>query len=181
MSAYDWTDIEAEARAAGVDLFIAKPITETNLRTAIACSSKLMREQQNISFNGEKILLAEDNDFNAEIAKAILEMKNLKVDVVANGKEAYDTFTSSNPGEYLAVLMDIIMPIMNGHEATRAIRASLHPEAKSIPIYAMTANAFRNDILEAKLAGMNGHISKPVDFDEVARILHDAVKHSPKG
>ncbi len=177
MSAYDWTEIKDEARAAGVDLFIAKPINENTLRTAISCSDRLRSKQQNISFNGERVLVAEDNAFNAEVAKAILEMKNLKVDIAINGKEAYDKFTASGEGEYLAVLMDIIMPVMNGHEAARAIRASSHPEALSIPIYAMTANAFRNDILEAKLAGMNGHIAKPVDFDEVARILHKFVKN----
>ncbi len=176
MSAYDWTDIEEEARAAGVDLFIAKPISETNLRTTIACSERIRREQQQISFNGEKVLLVEDNDFNAEVAKAILEMKNLKVVVASNGREAYDIFTSSAPDEYMAVFMDIIMPVMDGHEATRAIRASSHTAAKTVPIYAMTANAFHNDILEAKLAGMDGHISKPVDFDEVARILQSIVK-----
>ncbi len=178
MSAFDWSDIEAEAREAGVDLFLAKPITETNLRIAIACSEKIRREQQNISFNGEKVLVAEDNEFNAEIAKAILEMKNLRVELVPNGRVAYETFTASAPGEYLAILMDILMPVMNGHDAARAIRASSHPEAKTIPIYAMTANAFRNDILEAKLAGMDGHISKPVDFNEVAGILYNIVKHS---
>ncbi len=177
MSAYDWSEIEAEARAAGVDLFISKPITETNLRIALTCSEKIRREQQNIVFNGEKVLVAEDNEFNAEVAKAILEMKDLKVELVSDGRAAYEAFAASNEGEYLAVLMDVLMPVMNGHEATRAIRASAHPEAKTIPIYAMTANAFRNDILEAKLAGMDGHISKPVDFDEVAVILHNIVKN----
>ncbi len=177
MSAYDFSDIEEEARAAGVDLFLTKPISESNLRTAIACSERIRRESQNITFNGERVLIAEDNEFNAEIAKAILEMKNLKVDVVSNGKEAYEAFTSAEEGKYLAVFMDILMPVMDGHEATRAIRTSKHKEAKTIPIYAMTANAFRNDILEAKLSGMNGHIAKPVDFDEVARILNDIVKN----
>ncbi len=171
MSAYDWSSIEEEARAAGVDLFISKPIAETSLRTAIACSEKIIKEHTDIMFGGEKILLAEDNEFNAEIAKTILEMKNLKVDVAPNGKCAYEMFLNSKPGEYLAVFMDIMMPIMDGHEAARAIRASKHEDAAVIPIYAMTANAFRNDILEAKLAGMNEHISKPVDFDEVARKL----------
>ncbi len=176
MSAYDWGEIEDEARAVGVDLFIAKPITEMNLRTAIACSERMRREQKNIIFNGEKILVAEDNELNVEIAKAIFEMKNLRVDVAQNGKIAYETFVASKEGEYLAILMDVMMPVMNGHEATRAIRSSNHPESKTIPIYALTANAFRNDILEAKIAGMNGHISKPVDYDEVARILHGIVK-----
>ncbi len=177
MSAYDWTEIEEEARLAGVDLFLVKPISEHNLRTAIACSDKLRRVQQDISFQGEKILLAEDNAFNAEVAKAILEMKNLTVEVVGNGKEAYEAFMKSEPGEYLAIFMDVMMPDMDGHEATRAIRASAHPEAERVPIYAMTANAFHNDILEAKLAGMNGHISKPVNFDEVTGILHTIIKN----
>ncbi len=176
MSAYDWSDIEEDARAAGVDLFIAKPILESNLRTAIACSEKMLCDQTDISFEGQKVLIAEDNEFNSEVAKAILEMKNLTVDIAANGKAAYEMFTSAEPGEYLAILMDIMMPIMDGHEATRAIRSSSHEEAQTIPIYAMTANAFHNDILEAKLAGMNGHISKPVDFDEVARLLHTIVQ-----
>ncbi len=176
MSAYDWTDIEEEARAAGVDLFMAKPITEASLRTAIACTAKVQRNQEEIIFHGEKVLLAEDNEFNAEVAKAILEMRDLRVDVVSDGKQAYEAFVNAAPGEYLAVFLDILMPVMDGHEAARAIRASRHPEASSIPIYAMTANAFHSDILEAKLAGMNGHIAKPVDFDEVARILQSVVK-----
>ncbi len=176
MSAFDWSTIEEEARAAGVDLFLAKPISEANLRTAIACSEKIRRDHQDIQFSGEKVLVVEDNVFNAEVAKAILEMKNLQVELAVNGKEAYEMFAASQPGTYCAILMDILMPVMDGHEATRAIRASKHPEAKSIPIYAMTANAFHNDILEAKLAGMDGHISKPVDFEEVARILHTVVK-----
>ncbi len=176
MSAYDWTEIEDEARAAGVDLFIAKPIMESNLRTAIACSEKIIKDKANITFNGERILIAEDNDFNAEVAKAILEMRNLKVEIAPNGKAVYETFMKAAPGTYTAIFMDILMPIMDGHEATRAIRMSEHPEAETIPIYAMTANAFHNDILEAKLAGMNGHIAKPVDFDEVARIIQAILK-----
>ncbi len=181
MSAYDWSDIEEDARAAGVDLFLAKPIHEGNLRTAIACSDTLIKEKTEVLFHGEKVLLAEDNEFNAEVAKAILEMKHLKVDLVVNGKEAYEAVMKSAPGEYLAVFMDILMPVMDGHEATRAIRASDHENAKTLPIYAMTANAFHNDILEAKLAGMNGHIAKPVDFDEVARMLQGLVKNQQIG
>ncbi len=176
MSAYDWTEIEEEARAAGVDLFIAKPIYETSLRTAIACSEKLIRDKTEIVFDGERILLAEDNDFNAEVAKTILEMKNLRVDVAQNGRVAYEIFCASAPGTYRAILMDIQMPVMDGHEATRAIRAGKHPEGKSVPIYALTANAFHNDVLEAKLAGMDGHIAKPVDFEELARLLMRVIK-----
>ncbi len=177
MSSHDPADMEADARDAGADLFLAKPITEANLRTAITCSAKLRREQQTITFHGERVLLVEDNEFNAEVAKSILEMKNLQVDIASNGKEGYDAFVAAAPDTYLAILMDILMPVMDGHEATRAIRDSAHIEAKTIPIFAMTANAFHNDILAAKLAGMNGHISKPIDFDEVARILYHIVKN----
>ncbi len=180
MSAYDWTEIEDEARAAGVDLFLAKPISEANLRTAIACTEKIRWEHQSISFNGEKVLVVEDNAFNSEIAKAILEMKQLEVVLAENGREAVERFTASAEGEYLAVLMDIIMPEMNGYEATCAIRDSGHPEAGTIPIYAMTANTARHDVHQAKLAGMNGHIAKPIDFDEVARILQYIVKKRQK-
>ncbi len=176
MSAFDWSDIEAEARDAGVDLFLAKPISEGNLRTALACSEKLKREQQSITFNGEKVLIVEDNEFNAEVAKAILEMKNLSVDVATDGKQAYEMFSCSAKDEYIAIFMDIIMPVMDGHEATRAIRALDRSDARTVPIYAMTANAFHNDILEAKLAGMDGHIAKPVDFEEVARLLMSVIK-----
>ncbi len=171
MSAYDWTEIEETARAAGVDLFLAKPIFEYNLRSALACSEKLLLEQSDIGFQGEKVLVAEDNELNQEVVRTILEMKELTVDVVSNGQEALERFTSSAPGEYLAILMDVMMPVMNGHEATRRIRASSHPEAGTIPIYAMTANAFQDDIAEAEASGMNGHIAKPINFDEVTRIL----------
>ncbi len=177
MSAYDWSEIEQEAREAGVDIFIAKPLLETNLRAAIVASERILLDSQEVSFTGEKVLVAEDNAFNSEIAKSILEMKNLTVDIAENGKKAYEMFISSKPGEYTAILMDIMMPEMNGHEATAAIRESNHPEAKTIPIYAMTANAFRTDILEARVYGMNGHIAKPIDFEEVVRILQNVVKN----
>ncbi len=177
MSAYDWSEIEQEAREAGVDLFIAKPILETSLRTAIACSERIIKEHQSLLFNGEKILVVEDNEFNIEIAKTILEMKNLTVDVAENGKVAYEKFLASHDDEYTAIFMDILMPVMNGLDATRAIRSSNHPKSKTIPIYAMSANAFQSDILEAKMVGMDGHIAKPVDFEEVVRLLHTIVKN----
>lgn len=171
MSAYDWSEIEDEARSAGVDLFLAKPILEYNLRATLACSEKLLQENIERDFNGERLLVAEDNELNQEVVKTILEMKNLRVDVVPNGKEAVARFEASDPGEYLAILMDVVMPVMGGHDATRAIRASKHPDGASVPIYAMTANAFHDDVVEAEMAGMNGHFAKPIDFDEVTRIL----------
>lgn len=171
MSAYDWSEIEAEAREAGVDLFLAKPILEPNLRTALACSEKLLQEHVSASFDGERILVAEDNLLNQEIIKTMLEMNNLQVDVVSNGLEAVEHFAQSSPGEYLTIFMDVSMPVMDGHEATRRIRASEHPEATTIPIYALTANAFHSDVLAAEASGMNGHLAKPINLSEVIRLL----------
>ena len=126
-------------------------------------------------FAGERILLAEDNLLNQEIAVELLEMQGLKVEVAENGQLAAEMFEASEPGTYSMILMDIQMPVMNGYEATRRIRGSGHPEAKTIPIYALTANAFSGDVLEALSSGMNGHISKPVDFEEIIRILRTAI------
>ncbi len=126
---------------------------------------------QEILFQGQRILLVEDNEFNQEVAKTILEMHQLQVDVASNGLEALEVFSNSQPGHYLAIFMDIQMPGIDGYEATRRIRRSSHPEAATIPIYAMTANAFARDVSAAKQHGMNGHIAKPVDFDVVAQIL----------
>ncbi len=126
---------------------------------------------QEIRFHGERILLVEDNEFNQEVAKTILEMRNLTVDVAANGYEGVEMFTHSEPGHYFTIFMDIQMPGIDGYEATRRIRRSGHPEARSIPIFAMTANAFSTDVSTAKQHGMTGHIAKPVDFDLVAQML----------
>ncbi len=132
-------------------------------------------DYREIMYNGQKILVAEDNELNQEIIKTILEMKNLNVDIVSNGKEAVDKFIASEPGEYTVIFMDISMPVMNGYEASIEIRKSDHKEAITIPIYALTANAFYNDVVEAKNNGMNGHISKPIDFNDVSKILSDVI------
>ncbi len=157
--------------AGGPRLAGSRPIPET----------EAAGKGQRIVFHGERVLVAEDNEFNAEIAKTVLEMQNLRVTLVPDGKAACEAFRVAPVGTYLAVLMDILMPGMNGYEATRTIRASDHPEAKTIPIYAMTANTFRADLQEARQAGMNGHIPKPVDFAEVARILDSIVKSKGTG
>jgi CheY-like chemotaxis protein len=113
---------------------------------------------------GMKVLLVEDNMLNMEIAVEILEDEKVVVDTAENGQIAYDKFTASTPGTYDAVIMDIMMPVMNGLEATRAIRASSHPEAKTIPIIAMTANAYAEDVHAALESGMNAHIAKPINI-----------------
>lgn len=122
-------------------------------------------------FSGLHILLAEDNEMNLEIAVEVLRRSGLVVDTAANGEEAFHKFTTSEPGTYQAILMDIQMPIMDGYEATRQIRASEHPQAKSIPIIATTANAFSEDVSAALACGMNSHISKPIDYKKLYQAL----------
>lgn len=172
MSAYDWSDIEEEARAAGVDFFLSKPIFSNNLRAILESiqEPKEQRERE-IVFDGEKVLLVEDNELNQEIAVTLLKMRNLEIDIAKNGREAVEKFLASKEQEYRAILMDIQMPVMNGYEAAKAIRACRRGDALSVPIYAMTANAFANDVSEAIASGMNGHLAKPVDFQELSKVL----------
>lgn len=127
-------------------------------------------------FGGRRVLLAEDTEMNADILQELLELVNMKVDHAWDGKEAVRMFTGAESGTYMAVLMDIQMPVMNGYEAAAAIRSSGHPQALSVPIYAMTANAFTEDVSAALNAGMNGHIAKPVDTAILYEILKNTVE-----
>lgn len=130
---------------------------------------------------GKRVLLVEDNELNMEIATEILKMADVKVECVNNGREAVDQVLNSEAGYYDLVLMDIQMPIMNGYEATQAIRNSNHPNAKSLPILAMTANAFVEDIALAKEAGMNAHIAKPIDVSQLYTTLTQILQETPDG
>lgn len=132
--------------------------------------------EEEYDFGGRRVLLAEDTEINAEIAKELLELVNMNVDHAWNGKEAVDMFAAAKPGTYTAVLLDVQMPIMNGYEAVTAIRALDHPDSAKIPIYAMTANAFSEDISAALNAGMNGHIAKPIDTKILYEILQKLVQ-----
>jgi signal transduction histidine kinase/CheY-like chemotaxis protein len=125
-----------------------------------------------INLEGMKVLLVEDNELNMEIATEILSDEGIVVSEAVDGKDAYDKFMASKPGDYDAVLMDIMMPNMNGYEATEAIRASDHPCAKTIPIIAMTANAYREDVEKAFASGMNDHVAKPIDIDRLLGVLN---------
>lgn len=187
MSAYDWTEIEAEARAAGVDLFLSKPIFSSTLysvlRQAVAMEQKTEerpREQESAAFHGERILLVEDSELNREIAQTLLEMAGLTVETAENGVEALEKFEASQERHYQSVLMDIRMPEMDGLEAARRIRRSVHPDSGSVPIIAMTANAFENERREAERAGMDGYLTKPIDqelmYRTIANFLAKAVK-----
>jgi len=181
LSAYDWSDIEMEARAAGVDAFLSKPVFKSGLiRTFKSLKSETTEEASQASplepllqndFSGRRILLVEDNELNREIACEVLEMAGLTIEVAENGRIAVDLFSASKAGYYSLILMDIQMPVMNGYDAAAAIRALKHPDALRVPILAMTANAFVEDIQAAKAAGMNEHLAKPINFETLGSVL----------
>ena len=179
ISAYDWSPIEREAREAGVNAFINKPFFASTLhdtllsitRHAPAKAEVSVPNRREYDFSGRRILLVEDNEFNREVAKEFLEMTGAAVECAGDGREALEKFTSSEPGHYALILMDVQMPVMSGYEATRAIRASDHAEAETIHILAMTANAFSEDIAAAVAAGMNGHLAKPIDVAALYRLI----------
>ena len=129
-------------------------------------------EKCNVSLEGIKFLCAEDNELNAEILTELLHMEGAECTICGNGKFVLDEFERSKPGQYDVILMDVQMPIMNGYEATRAIRAGKNPLGATIPIFAMTANAFSEDIQRSYEAGMNGHLSKPVDLDMLKNAIY---------
>ena len=177
LTAYDWADIEQEAREAGVTAFCSKPLFLSEFRDILSqpfyMKKKTMEPQflPDESFQGKKILLAEDNELNAEIAKAILGDHGFVIDLARDGTEAVDKMEKQEGCEYDLILMDIQMPGMNGYEATRRIRKLKNPAKANIPIIAMTANAFEEDRQMALDAGMNGHIAKPIEVPKLLEIL----------
>lgn len=181
LTAYDWTDIEVEAKAAGVTAFCSKPMFMSDLRESLLTAlgqqprneSGLPIARESEDFKGRNLLLAEDNELNREIALEILGEYGFRLDTAENGAEAVEKVASSKPGDYDLVLMDIQMPVMDGYEATRCIRALEIPELSAIPIIAMTANAFDEDRKAAAECGMNGFLSKPIQIEEVLQTLRD--------
>ena len=180
LTAYHWDDIQAEALQAGVDSFLAKPLFASNVvaefeRLARHNNLDLFKEKKRADLAGKRILLAEDMEINAEIMIDILDMKDAKVDHAENGRIVVDMFQNSAVGAYDAVLMDVRMPEMDGLEAAAAIRALDRPDAKIIPIIALTANAFDEDVQRSLQAGMNAHLSKPVDPDHLYQTLEELI------
>ena len=168
ITSYDWESIEAEARAAGADLLVSKPLLRTTLVSAFRKAKGEYAENEQphrfeYDFTGRRALLAEDNQLNAEIAKTLLENKHFEVDVAANGLQAMEMFTQKPAGHYDIILMDIRMPLMDGLQASNNIRHWGKEDAATIPIVAMTANAFEEDVEKSKAAGMNAHLAKPID------------------
>lgn len=180
LTAYDWYEVEEDAINAGVDTFMAKPLVSTNalyeFRQAFNRKRQILPEKKVVELEGRTILVAEDMPVNAEIMMMILEMRGMISDHAENGKIAVEKFAASPPGFYDAVLMDIRMPVMDGLEATAAIRALNHPDAKTVPIIAMTANAFDEDVQRSLKAGMNAHLTKPADPEQLYKTLQDFIR-----
>ena len=180
LTAYDWYEVEEEAIKAGVDTFIAKPLAANNalyeFQQAFTRKKQLVPEKKPVELEGRRILIAEDMPVNAEIMMMILEMRGMISDHAENGKIAVEKFAASPPGYYDAVLMDIRMPVMDGLEATAAIRALDHPDAKTVPILAMTANAFDEDVQRSLKAGMNAHLTKPADPEQLYAALEEFIR-----
>ena len=185
LTAYDYGQIETAAREAGVNLFLAKPLFASTLYnvllSATGAGKKLDTEVNGlpkppVSIDGRKFLLVEDNVLNREIAVELLQMAGVEVSCAVDGQEAVDWFLSDKGRSCDAILMDIQMPVMNGYQAARAVRSSGCPNAESIPIIAMTADAFREDVAAAKEAGMNDHIAKPIELKRLYQVLEKCLE-----
>ena len=174
ISAYDWSDIEEKAKAAGANSFVSKPLFRSTLYDKINDligkeSSSIEPEDDYSDLQGLHILVAEDNDINWEIISAILAMYGITTDRAENGRICVDMIRDAAKGSYELIFMDVQMPEMNGLDATRTIRKLEDPWAASIPIVAMTADAFSENVMECLDAGMDGHIAKPVDIKLVIK------------
>ena len=181
LTAYRWDDILEEAMQAGVDSFIAKPLFAAAVLEEFKAAMTrkgihAQREANKADLTGRRILLAEDVQVNAEIMTMVLQMRQMEVDHAENGRIAVDKFTKHESGYYDAILMDMRMPEMDGLEATRAIRAMDRPDAQSIPIIALTANAFDEDVQRSMQAGLNAHLSKPVQPDTLYETLENLIQ-----
>ncbi len=183
LSAYDWADIEAEAMDAGVDAFIGKPLFKSRLVHVLKevlghdqgheeKENDVLETFKQQDFSGRRVLLVEDNEINIEVAKELLGIVGIQVETAMNGELAVEAVTEKEPGYYDLIFMDIQMPVMNGYEAARAIRGSGRKDLEEIPIVAMTADAFADDIRRSQEAGMNSHVSKPVDIEKLEEALN---------
>ncbi|WP_330652029.1 response regulator [[Clostridium] symbiosum] len=178
MTAYDWAAIEHEARSAGVNLLMSKPMFKSSLVSAFSrvLGEKEEKEAENkpeiYDFTGRRVLLVEDNAINTEVATVVLESRGFTVDTAENGLRAIEMFSKSEAGFYDAILMDIRMPLMDGLTAAKNIRHLTNRDAGTVPIIAMTANAFDDDIEKSKAAGMNAHLAKPIEPERLFQVLY---------
>lgn len=179
LSAYDWSDMETEARQAGISGFIPKPLFKSKLvyllkkfvgeesRNETSGPDSVVEE----TFQNKRILLVEDNDLNREIAEEVIGSTGVMIESVSDGQQAVERFMETEPGYYDLIFMDIQMPVMNGYEAAAAIRQMERPDAETIPIIAMTANAFAEDVIASRQAGMNEHVSKPLNMEQLIECM----------
>lgn len=179
MTTYDWSDIESEAKEAGVTAFCAKPLFLSELYSVLQEITGIKEKTEESTrvfepgeFRGRRILLADDVLLNREIAETILSEAEIHAESVSNGQEALEKLEHAEPGYYDLVLMDVMMPVMDGYEATRRIRKMSDPAIANIPIIAMTANAFEEDRTASMNAGMNEHLAKPFRIEELHDIMH---------
>lgn len=175
ISAYDWSEFEVEARDAGINGFISKPLFKSTLyhelKKYMGVDDAMNKIDKDVDLAGRHVLVAEDNDLNWEILKELLTDIGMELEWAENGKICLEKFQASKPGQYDVILMDIRMPIMNGYETTQAIRGLERSDAQAIPIIAMTADAFSEDIQQCLECGMNAHTAKPINLDEVLSLL----------
>ena len=182
LTAYDYSDIELEAKAAGVTTFCTKPLFMSDLKNALSRAIHGHDEDtkpddlSSTDFSGKRVLLVEDIEVNREIAKAILTEIGLEVEDAADGSDAVEMVKNSSPNHYDIILMDVQMPVMNGYEATRAIRTLKRKDAQTVPIVAMTANAFEEDKENALKCGMDDHLAKPLDIPKLLETLNKYLK-----
>ncbi|MBR6259563.1 MAG: response regulator, partial [Oscillospiraceae bacterium] len=186
LTSYSWDDIVDEAYHVGVDGFLAKPLFAANVmeefeRLARRNRISLSCENRRADLAGRRILLAEDIEINAEIMTQLLSMKEAEIDHGENGRIVLELFQQSPVGYYDAILMDVRMPEMDGLEATAAIRALDRPDAKTVPIIAMTANAFDEDVQRSLQVGMNAHLSKPVEPEHLYQTLEELIFQAENG
>ena len=179
LTSYNWDDVAEEARKAGVDSFVPKPLfagtVMDEFREAFRRKNTAIAGVRT-DLRGKRILLAEDMDVNAQIMVMLLGMRQMDVDVAENGRIAVEMFSSSSQGYYDAILMDMRMPEMDGLEATRAIRDLDRDDARKIPIIALTANAFDEDVQRSLQAGLNAHLSKPVEPESLFSTLENLIE-----
>lgn len=183
ISAYDWTDIEEKARAAGINGFLQKPLFRStlvhNLKKCLMGQTAVgyeVKKKQAYDFSGKRFLLVEDNELNLEIAQEILSSAGAVIDCARDGAQGVEVFAASAENEYALILMDVQMPVMDGYMATEKIRKLPRTDALTVPILAMTADAFTEDVEAAKKAGMNGHIAKPLDVEELKQMITRFIK-----
>ena len=185
ITAYDVGEVEAAAERVGATEVIGKPLFESSIIAALEhvlddrdagrgsdaapadAESPVAADERRYDFTGKTILVVEDNELNLEIAAELMSMTGAAVETARNGREAVESFAASATNRFDLVLMDVQMPVMDGYEATRTIRAMDRPDAETVPIFAMTANAFAEDVRESLACGMNTHISKPLDIQSV--------------